>query len=42
MSNDGDGILRNPHYHQASDRIETLDQTFTGVCRGLEIGIRGL
>lgn len=36
-------FLRNPHYHQASDRIETLDLDFlTGVCRGLEVGIRGL
>ena len=36
-------FLRNPHYHQASDRIETLNLDFlTGVCRGLEVGIRGL
>ncbi|WP_226593606.1 M20/M25/M40 family metallo-hydrolase [Microseira wollei] len=36
-------FLRNPHYHQASDRIDTLDLDFlTGVCRGLEVGIRGL
>lgn len=36
-------FLRNPHYHQASDRIDTLDLDFlTGVCRGLEIGIRRL
>ena len=36
-------FLRNPHYHKASDRIETLDVDFlTGVCRGLEVGIRGL
>ncbi len=36
-------FLRNPHYHQASDRIETLDLDFlTGVCRGLIIGIRRL
>lgn len=35
--------LRNPHYHKASDRIETLNLDFlTGVCRGLEIGIRYL
>ena len=28
---------------QASDRIDTLDLDFlTGVCRGLEVGIRGL
>lgn len=33
--------LRNPHYHQASDRLETLDLDFlTGVCQGLESGIR--
>jgi Zn-dependent M28 family amino/carboxypeptidase len=32
--------LRNPHYHQASDRLETLDLDFlTGVCRGLAQGI---
>ena len=32
--------MRNPHYHRASDRIETLDIAFlTGVCNGL---IRGL
>lgn len=36
-------FLRNPHYHKASDRIETLDLDFlTGVCRGLEVGIRRL
>ncbi len=36
-------FLRNPHYHQASDRIDTLDLDFlTGVCRGLEVGIRAL
>jgi Zn-dependent M28 family amino/carboxypeptidase len=36
-------FLRNPHYHQGSDRIDTLDLGFlTGVCRGLEVGIRGL
>lgn len=34
---------RNPHYHQASDRPETLDLDFlTGVCRGLVDGIQGL
>ena len=34
-------FMRNPHYHQASDRIETLDLDFlTGVCRGLTQGIR--
>jgi len=36
-------FMRNPHYHQGSDRIDTLDLDFlTGVCRGLEVGIRGL
>jgi Zn-dependent M28 family amino/carboxypeptidase len=36
-------FMRNPHYHQASDTIETLDLDFlTGVCRGLEAGIRRL
>lgn len=36
-------ILRNPHYHQASDTIETLNLDFlTSVCRGLEFGIRCL
>lgn len=36
-------FLRNPHYHQVSDRINTLDLDFlTGVCRGLEVGIRAL
>lgn len=35
--------LRNPHYHKASDRIETLNLDFlTGVCRGLIQGIRHL
>lgn len=35
--------LRNPHYHQASDRIETLDFDFlTRVCQGLIIAIRSL
>lgn len=35
--------LRNPHYHKPSDRLETLDLDFlTGVCRGLEMGIRSL
>lgn len=33
-------FMRNPHYHQASDRIDTLDLDFlTGVCRGLAQGI---
>ena len=36
-------FLRNPHYHKASDRIETLNLDFlTGVCHGLEVGIRRL
>ena len=36
-------FLRNPHYHKSSDKIETLDLDFlTGVCLGLEKGIRGL
>lgn len=36
-------FMRNPHYHKPSDKIETLDLDFlTGVCRGLEEGIRRL
>ncbi|NEP52556.1 MAG: M28 family peptidase, partial [Moorea sp. SIO3C2] len=36
-------FLRNPHYHQPSDRIDTLDLDFlTGVCRGLIAGIGNL
>lgn len=36
-------MLRNPHYHKASDRIETLNLDFlTGVCCGLIQGIRCL
>lgn len=36
-------FMRNPHYHQTTDAIETLDLDFlTGVCRGLELGLRGL
>jgi len=36
-------FLRNPHYHQQSDRIDTLDLDFlTAVCRGLAVGIRHL
>jgi Zn-dependent M28 family amino/carboxypeptidase len=36
-------MLRNPHYHKPSDRIETLNLDFlTGVCRGLIQGIRQL
>jgi Zn-dependent M28 family amino/carboxypeptidase len=35
--------LRNPHYHQPSDTIETLDLDFlTGVCQGLIATIRKL
>ena len=35
--------MRNPHYHRASDRIETLDLDFlAGVCLGLAAGIRAL
>ncbi|MEG4319832.1 MULTISPECIES: M28 family peptidase [unclassified Microcoleus] len=33
--------MRNPHYHQPSDRIETLDLDFlAGVCQGLVEAIR--
>jgi Zn-dependent M28 family amino/carboxypeptidase len=36
-------FMRNPHYHQPSDRIDTLDLDFlTGVCRGLASGISRL
>lgn len=36
-------FLRNPHYHQASDTIDTLDLDFlTGVCRGLIQGLSNL
>jgi len=36
-------FLRNPHYHQPSDAIATLDLDFlTGVCEGLELGLRRL
>lgn len=36
-------FMRNPHYHQASDTIESLDLDFlTGICRGLADGIRQL
>ncbi|MBD2743395.1 M28 family peptidase [Coleofasciculus sp. FACHB-1120] len=36
-------FMRNPHYHQPSDTIETLDLDFlTGVCHGLASGIRRL
>lgn len=35
--------LRNPHYHKASDRLETLDLNFmSGVCQGLATGLRRL
>lgn len=34
-------MLRNPHYHKESDRIETLDlDFFTSVCNSLALGIR--
>jgi Zn-dependent M28 family amino/carboxypeptidase len=36
-------FMRNPHYHQPSDRLETLDLDFlTGVCWGLFQGLRNL
>jgi Zn-dependent M28 family amino/carboxypeptidase len=36
-------FMRNPNYHQASDRVETLDLNFlTGVCQGLIDGLRRL
>lgn len=36
-------FMRNPHYHQPTDTIETLDLDFlTGVCQGLELGLRTL
>lgn len=36
-------FLRNPNYHQASDRVETLNFDFMSrVCKGLEHGIRRL
>ncbi|WP_225889170.1 M28 family peptidase [Halomicronema hongdechloris] len=35
--------LRNPHYHQPSDRLDTLDLEFlTRVCRGLMAGLAEL
>ncbi len=35
--------MRNPHYHKPSDAIATLNLDFlTGVCQGLEKGIRNL
>lgn len=36
-------FLRNPHYHQPSDTIETLDLDFlTSVCEGLIFGLKQL
>lgn len=36
-------FMRNPHYHQPSDRIETLDFDFmAAACQGLAIGLRNL
>ncbi|MGE5656987.1 MAG: M20/M25/M40 family metallo-hydrolase [Actinomycetota bacterium] len=36
-------FMRNPHYHQPSDRIATLDLDFlTGVCQGLIKGLANL
>ena len=36
-------FMRNPHYHQPSDRLETLDLDFmTGICQGLVDGLRRL
>ncbi|KAB8330666.1 M28 family peptidase [Scytonema tolypothrichoides VB-61278] len=36
-------FMRNPNYHKPSDTIDTLDLDFlTGVCQGLESGIRHL
>jgi Zn-dependent M28 family amino/carboxypeptidase len=36
-------FMRNPNYHKASDTIASLDLDFlTGVCEGLERGIRSL
>jgi Zn-dependent M28 family amino/carboxypeptidase len=36
-------FLRNPHYHRASDRLETLDLDFmAGVCQGLIQGLTRL
>jgi Zn-dependent M28 family amino/carboxypeptidase len=35
--------FRNPHYHQRSDRLDTLDFEFlTGVCQGLIAGLQQL
>jgi Zn-dependent M28 family amino/carboxypeptidase len=36
-------FMRNPHYHQSSDRIDTLDLDFmTQICHGLMTWIQGL
>lgn len=36
-------FMRNPHYHKSSDTVATLNLDFlTGVCVGLEMGIRRL
>ncbi len=36
-------FLRNPHYHQPSDRLETLDLDFlTLVCQGMILGLQTL
>ncbi|HEY9853154.1 MAG TPA: M28 family peptidase [Leptolyngbyaceae cyanobacterium] len=36
-------FMRNPHYHQNSDRIETLNLDFlAGVCHGVEFALRQL
>jgi hypothetical protein len=36
-------FLRNPHYHQSSDTLETIDLDFlAGVCQGLIAGIYSL
>lgn len=36
-------FMRNPHYHQPSDRLDTLDMEFlTGICIGLSNGIQQL
>jgi Zn-dependent M28 family amino/carboxypeptidase len=35
--------LRNPHYHRATDTLDTLDMGFlTQVCQGLIYGLRRL
>jgi Peptidase family M28 len=36
-------FLRNPHYHQKGDRLDTLDLDFmTRICQGLAQGVRAL